>query len=233
MMQGDVQQIFLTDVASKSSRALTSGASHHDPAVSRDGRTMVVARDEGTHTNLWRLDPETGRTERLTGGQFEGSQSLTSNGSWAVYVSAQEPITLLKVPGSGGTPVEILQRPALCQDISRDDREALCLVFAPSGDPSPAIVPLEGGEPRSIPGLPPAVKLLRFGPDGRSITYLMTHEGADELWSLPLQGGKARRLLRFEAEEIGEFAWSPGGTRLAVAKLVRSGDVVLLKRGPT
>jgi Tol biopolymer transport system component len=233
MLHGDLQQIHVTDVGSKSTRALTSGAAHREPAVSRDGRTIVVMRDEGTHTNLWRLDAETGRTQRLTEGQFEGMQSLTSDGSWVVYASAQESIKLLKVPGSGGTPVELSQKPAMCNDISLDDREALCFVSTPSGDLSPAILPLEGGEPRSIPGLPPTAKYFRFGPDGRSITYLVSHEGADELWSLPMQGGKPRRLVRFAAVEIDRFAWSPGGTHLAVVKAVRSGDVVLLKRVPT
>jgi Tol biopolymer transport system component len=231
MLQGEVRQIYVTDVGTKSSRALTSGSAHHDPSVSRDGRTMVVVRDEGTHSNLWRVDTETGRTERLTDGQFEGGQLVTSDGSWVIYGSVQDSIKLLKVPGSGGNPVEILQRPALCPDISRDDRQALCFVYSPAGDPSPALVTLDGSEPRSIPGMPAFVKYLQFGPDGRSITYVVSREGADELWSLPIQGGEARRLLRFGAEEIGRFAWSPDGTHLAVVKVVRSGDVVLLKRG--
>ncbi|HET6372287.1 MAG TPA: protein kinase, partial [Candidatus Polarisedimenticolia bacterium] len=46
MMQADAQQIFVTDVTTKSSRALTTGPSHRTPAVSRNGRAMVVARDD-------------------------------------------------------------------------------------------------------------------------------------------------------------------------------------------
>ena len=91
-------------------------------------------------------------------------------------------------------------------------------------------MPLAGGDPRPIAGLPPASRGARFGPDGRSITYLMSHDGADEIWSLPLKGGEPRRLVRFEGKEISDFAWSSDGTRLAVVKTTQSGDVVLLKR---
>ncbi len=232
MMQGDVQQVFATDLTSRSSRALTAGASHHDPAVSRDGRALVVVRDDGDRSNLWRLDPETGRGQRLTEGQFDTSQVLSADGSWVVYSSSRETIKLLKIPGGGGTPVELSQRPSFCLDVSADGRDALCFVFGPSGDPEGVLIPLAGGEARSIPGIPAATRLARFGPEGRSITYLVSREGADELWSLPAQGGEPRRLVRFEGKEIADFAWSPDGSHLAVVKTSRSGDVVLLKRAP-
>ena len=230
MMQADVQQVFVTDLSTRASRALTAGPSHHDPGVSRDGRAMVVVRDEGDGSNLWRLDPETGRVQRLTDGKFDLLPILDADGSWVVYASAMETIKLLKIPGTGGTPVEMTKRPAACAGISADNRDALCLVFGPSGEPESAFIPLSGGEPRPIPGLPAAVKLVRFGPDGRSISYLISREGADELWSLPAPGGAPRRLVRFEGKEIAEFAWSADGAHLAVVKVSRSGDVVLLKR---
>ena len=231
ILQGDVQQVFVTDVTSMSSRPLTTGASHHDPAVSGNGRVMVVARDDGDRSNLWRVDPETGREQRLTQGQIDLSEVLNADGSWIVYTSTTETIKLLKIPGTGGQSVEMIQRPAVCTGISADGREALCLVFGAAGEPEGMLIPMTGGEPRRIPGLPATAKLVRFGPDGRSITYLISHEGADELWSLPPQGGKPRRLVRFEGKEISDFAWSPDGARIAVVKVSQSGDVVLLKRG--
>ena len=230
LLQVDLLQVFVTDVTSKSSRVLTTGPSHHNPAVSRDGRAMVVNRDEGAHTNLWRLDPETGREQRLTEGEFDTSAALTSDGAWVLYASAQDVFKLLKIPGTGGAPVEVSQRPAYCPGVSADDRDALCLVFDPSGNPEGMLIPLTGGPPRPAPGIPADAAMARFGPDGRSITYLVSRQGADELWSLTPQGDKPRRLIRFEGKEIRDFAWSPDGTQLAVVKMSRSGDVVLLKR---
>jgi Tol biopolymer transport system component/predicted Ser/Thr protein kinase len=233
MMQADTQQVFLTDVTAKSSRALTTGASHHDLAVSGNGRAMVVVKDEGDHSNLWRLDPETGREQRLTEGQFDIYPVLNADGATVVYSSSIEKIKLLKVPAAGGRPVELTQNPAWCLDISVDDRDALCYVSGPSGEPEVTLIPVAGGDPRPVAGFPSITKQARFAPDGRSITYLLSHEGADELWSLPTKGGEPRRLARFDGKEITDFAWSPDGARLAVVKVSRSGDVVLLKRSPS
>jgi Tol biopolymer transport system component len=230
MMQAEALQVFVTDVTSRSSRALTTGPSHQDLAVSRDGRSLVVVRDDGVRSNLWRVDPETGRGQRLTDGEFDASPVLSADGTWVVYTSAGDTFKLLKIPGTGGTPVELAQQRSWCVDISADNREALCRVFAPSGESERMMVPLAGGEPRPIPGIPAAARMARFGPDGRSIHYLISHEGADELWGFPAQGGPPRKLVRFEGKEVGDFAWSPDGRRLAVVKFSRSGDVVLLKR---
>jgi Tol biopolymer transport system component len=232
LVQADVQQVFVTEVGSKASRALTSGASHHSPATSGDGRALVVVRDDADRSNLWRVDPETGQEQRLTEGQFDMFQVLGPDGSEVIYTAAGDNLKLLKVPITGGAPTEVAPKPALCTGVTPDGREALCLVFGVSGDPEGVMIPLSGGEPRRITGVPGAAKLARLGPDGRSITYLVTHEGADELLSLPAAGGAPRRLLRFEGKEIEDFAWSLDGRHLAVVKVSRSGDVVLLKRSP-
>ena len=235
MQQADREQIFVTDVGTKASRALTSGAAHKFPAVSRDGRTLVVMRDEGTKSNLWRVDPDSGREEQITEGAFDGFQSVSSDGAWLLHLSAGdgESLTLWKRSTKGEDAVALLKQPAICPDISPDDREALCYVLEPSGEGGIRIVPLDGGDPRPIPGMPQQARGLRYGPDGRSITYLTAREGATELWSLPLKGGEPRRLARFDGKEIADFAWSPDGRRLAVVEEVRSGDVVLLRRNPS
>ena len=232
MQQANLEQIFVTDVTTKASRAISSGASHHFPAVSRDGRTLVVMRDEGTQSNLWRLDPDSGREEQLTKGAFDGFQSVSSDGTWLLHISAGESLALWKRSMRDEDAVVLLKQPAFCPDISPDDREALCWVMEPSGDGAVRIVPLEGGDPRPIPGMPQQTGAFRYGPDGKSVTYTISREGATELWSLPLEGGEARRLARFDGKEIATFAWSPDGKRLAVVEQIRSGDVVLLKRTP-
>ena len=94
-------------------------------------------------------------------------------------------------------------------------------------------IPVEGGEPVPFSVLPPTANMARVSADGRSVTYLMTREGADELLSAPMQGGEPRLLARFDGKDIRDFAWSSNGTRLAVVKQSRSGDVVLLKRPPS
>jgi TolB protein len=231
MLQGDTEQVFVTDVASKASRALTAGPAHAEPAVSRDGRALVVVRKEGDSHRVWRIDLDTGSGQLLSEGPFDAFPTVSADGSSVVYASAEEAIRLLKVPGEGGASAELSARPTWCPDVSLDG-DLLCITFPTSGEQEAVLLPLAGGEPRALDGIPAAARVIRFGPDDRSITWLVSHEGADEIWGMPLGGGEPERLARFDGMEIDNFAWSPDGTRLAVVKISRSGDVVLLKRTP-
>ena len=89
---------------------------------------------------------------------------------------------------------------------------------------------MDGGEPRPLPGLPANAWAMQVTPDGSAVSYHVTQEGADEIWVLPVSGGTAHRLVRHEGTEVSAHAWSPDGTRIAIVKTSRSGDVVLLKR---
>jgi Tol biopolymer transport system component len=230
MMQGEVQQIFVTDIGSKSTRALTSGPSHRDPDASHDGKVLAMVRDEGDQSHVWRMDVETGRLQRLSDGAFDAYPIALSDGSWILFSSARESFQLMKVAGTGGPSIEITRQTTYCVDVTPDDRDALCIMFDAAGATKPVMIPVGGGEPRPIPDTHEAARYARMGPDGHTITYLMSHDGADEIWSMPPQGGE-RRLVRFpEGVEIDSYAWSPDGSRLAVVKVTASGDVVLLKR---
>jgi dipeptidyl aminopeptidase/acylaminoacyl peptidase len=59
----------------------------------------------------------------------------------------------------------------------------------------------------------------RWAPDGRSIAFLSTrdsaHEGAAQLFVLPMQGGEAAKLVD-RAEGVTAFRWSPDGGRIAL-----------------
>ncbi len=228
--QGEERQIFVTDTVSRSTRVLTSGPSHLLPSVSRDGRTMVVGRVDGDQNHIYRLDPETGREEQFTNGEFDSSPVVSPDGQWVVYSTAVDVRKLMKVPITGGTPIALSDTSMFPGSISPDGREILAYTVSASGTGHGVLIPLAGGPPKDVQGVPPAVQMARFSPDGQSITYLLSHEGSSELWNLPLRGGPAKLLTRLEGKEISIFEWSPDGTRLAVVKTSRSGDVVLLKR---
>jgi Tol biopolymer transport system component/predicted Ser/Thr protein kinase len=231
MKQGEVQQVFVTDVATRSTRALTAGTSHHGPSASRDGRVLVTIRDDGDRSNVWRVDPETGREQRLTDGKFDALSIVTWDGASVVYSSVRdETAGLFKIATEGGTPVALYDGPMWCFDTSEADQDALCVLVGESGEPDWILMPLAGGDPRPVTGIPKTARTAKFAPDRRTITYLATTEGVDEIWTLPPEGGQPRRLVRIEGKEILNYAWSPDGSRLAIVKWAQSGDVVLLRR---
>ena len=230
-LQGGLHQIFVTDTASKEARPLTSGPAHTSPSVSRDGRTMIALRADGDRSHVWRVDPETGREQQLTEGQFDAVATISPEGRWVVYSTVMtDARQLMKVPISGGTPVALTQRSAFAFGISPDGLSVYGNEFGSDDVPQGRIFPMAGGEPRAFSGLPDSARDPRLLPDGHTVSYLITQEGADELWVLPLGAGSAHRLVRFEGKDVIAHAWSPDGARLAIVRVAQSGNVVLLKR---
>ncbi|NLI77846.1 MAG: S9 family peptidase [Candidatus Riflebacteria bacterium] len=79
------------------------------------------------------------------------------------------------------------------------------------------IVEAPGGEPRQFSsGGKDAMG--RWSPDGRQIAFLSGRQKPkSQIFLLPVGGGEARPLTQFPEGSIGEFKWSPDGTRLAVS----------------
>ena len=230
MMQGDILQIYATDTKTKETRSITSGAEHVGASVAADGKTMIVKRASGDRSNLFRFDPESGRATQLTKGQFDAGDFISPDGRWVVYTAFGDDQKLMRVSADGGAPSPLVDGIALTQDISADSREVLAFRYDASSAVEGITIPLAGGSPRRIEGLPKSALLAAYSPGGRAITYLIPHEGGQELFTMPTQGGAARRIARVEGFYVRAFAWSPDGTRLAIVKETSRGDVVLFKR---
>ena len=67
-----------------------------------------------------------------------------------------------------------------------------------------------------------------WSPDGRAIIYLNTLEGVSNLWSQPIDGGAAKQITDFKSDLIYNFAYSPDGNQLAVARGNHTRDAVLI-----
>jgi eukaryotic-like serine/threonine-protein kinase len=70
---------------------------------------------------------------------------------------------------------------------------------------------------------------IHFTPDGKAIALVIEDKGVDNIWVQPLDGSKGRQITHFDSQRIHDFHWSPDGSRLAVDRLNRSGDVILLR----
>ena len=55
----------------------------------------------------------------------------------------------------------------------------------------------------------------RFSPDGTRLAFLSDRDGTAQVYLLALSGGEAHKLTSFGAG-VGEFAWHPDGTKLAL-----------------
>jgi Tol biopolymer transport system component len=75
---------------------------------------------------------------------------------------------------------------------------------------------------------PPGSGGFHFSPDGKSLALVVGEAGVDNIWMLPLDGSKPRKLTNFTSQSIQDFRWSADGKDLAVARFSNVSDAVLL-----
>ncbi len=145
-------------------------------------------------------------------------------------VSLEGQITIWRMPVAGGDPVKLRESPVQSEALSPDGR----FVAGSYSDLSTqrqsiAVVPLDtDGPPKVFPVYLRSQGVLAFSPDGKALTYAEVRDGVGNVWSQPLGGGAPAQITRFPSDGIFAFAWSPDGTRLALARGTISTDVVLL-----
>jgi Tol biopolymer transport system component len=72
--------------------------------------------------------------------------------------------------------------------------------------------------------------VLRWTSDGKNLSYVNDENGFANIWLLPLNGEKPRRITNFNDNFVFSFAWSADGKRLAVSRGTLTSDAVLFKQ---
>jgi serine/threonine protein kinase/Tol biopolymer transport system component len=214
-------------------RQLTANARMNaQPAVSQDGRYFVFTSDRAGTSNIWRLDADGSNSKQLTSGTGENLAQCSPDGKWVLYtlLGSGKP-TLWRVSMNGGAPQQLTDRFTSSPVISPDGRLIACFYREdqPNSAGKIALLPFEGGEPIKLFDVSTSIgRLLRWTPDGRALTYIVTASGISDVWSQPIDGGAPRQLTNFKTDQIFWFDWSRDGKQLAVARGSVASDVVLI-----
>ena len=92
-----------------------------------------------------------------------------------------------------------------------------------------AIVPISGGPPAKVFPLPEtATPRLSWNPDGTSVAFINSVNGADNLWRQSLSGGPPVATTHFTSGKIFSFQLSRDG-RIALSRGTETVDAVLLR----
>jgi len=206
---------------------------HNDlfPSVSPDGRSVFFASDRAGVFNIWRMDADGNQATQLTQGGMQTLPEVTADGEWVVYTEnlLVEP-RVWKVPAEGGQP-QRLTASLTNRPIGSPDGKQIAYVYLDEKSWGIAVRPLATGEPLSKYPFPATVssRVFRWSPDGQSLAYIATQNGASNLWLQPLDGKPPKQLTNFRSGELMSFDWSRDGQWCAYMHHTATRDVVLLK----
>jgi len=191
-----------TEITTGSSSALTDGPNDNQPTCTADGSTLVFAHcsDRGDHCALTCKSLDSGQSRELY--QFDPADDVSEDPS---------------------------------PRVSPDGKSVLFWRYTHDEDSYEwaAIIPIAGGEVRKVRMPVPASQFgvfgaFRWAADGKSILYSRTESGVDNIWSVPLAGGPAKRITNFDSNHIFAFDVSPEN-RLLISRGNWIRDVVLIK----
>jgi Tol biopolymer transport system component len=203
----------------------TAGAGGLD--VSRDGESIVTLLYQAGEGDIldydfWTVPLDGGRPTRLTSdGSRKDLPCWSPDGRWVAFVgygTLQESedeiyIAIYVVPAEGG---EIRQVTS-----ESDSVGARAISFTPDGEriaffSGRAIktIPVEGGQSETlVAGMAPGSGNLAYSPDGSKIA----HNAGGKIWITPLATGVPEEFRTGLPEDarLGEFGWSPDGSKIA------------------
>ena len=209
------------------------------PTVSPDGRSIIYQKGTAAaaaagDVGLWQMDVSDGREKRLTKG-MDTWQTFSPDGKWLVFTRYTERVGLWKVPSAGGEPTLILDENAICPAVSPDGK-TIAFVWRRAGEANRiALVSFDGGEiiktfdvKLEKTGLGDKQNL-QWTTDGRGIYFVALNDGVSNIWRQPIDGTAPVQVTNFTTGRILNFAFSPDGSQLALARGTINSDVVLIE----
>jgi Tol biopolymer transport system component len=222
--------VFVSTAGARAPRSILT-STDIQPLLGADGRTLIFKRG-GDAAGIYTAALDGSGVRRLVDANAL-SLLLTPDGKTILFLArvAEGFASLWTAPAAGGPAREIAHQFVSSGSIavSRDSRR----VSFRGSRPTPT-----SPTPTLACDLPDCTNLhqisQRLGvwtPDGRGIAYVGTGADAMNIQVQPIDGGRPYSLTRLtdKDKEIVAFAWSPDGKRLAIARSVVTGDMVLLK----
>jgi len=208
------------------------------PTVTPDGKWIAFSSNRTGSWKIWRMGIDGTNPVPLTDlsdGYIYKAASADSR--WIIYEDRNPPyFGVLKESIEGGAPIKLSQENdhwgAYLRIGASPDGKWVALSYRTANDGTTrlGIIPYDGGDLVKTFDLPADYTyecLPRWTADSKAITYAR-HTIGSKIWIQPIDGSPARVLVDFKSDNIWDFAWSPDGKELAVARGGRFGDVVLI-----
>jgi DNA-binding winged helix-turn-helix (wHTH) protein/Tol biopolymer transport system component len=201
------------------------------------GRFVSFVFDGDDSTDVIRLETNGTNPTTLATGDVGWSVACSPDGRYVFYNRVGAPQTIWRIPIDGGPSAKVA-------DVLEDGMVGN-LTVSPDGTllaypfdeyhPVPktklAIISIDGKAPPRVLNAPGGVfgqVTISWSGDGKALQYLLTVNGATNVWQQPIAGGKPTQLTRFSSGKIFRFNWSLDRKHMLFSRGDTTSDVVLL-----
>jgi Tol biopolymer transport system component len=181
----------------------------------------------------------------LTRAAYDGSNetALTSgdilfpacspDGKFAYYLNAVHPEKIHKISVVDGSISEIaavLGDTLFGNIVVSPDGKYLAYPYQQYSPPlvELAVISSGGSTPINTFQVPGFLGTLRWSPDGKALHYVLTSNGASNIWEQSLSALKPKQLTHFNPGEIFDFSWTADRAHMLMTRGQSKRDVVLL-----
>ena len=190
-------------------------------------RYVVFDNDRANTVELWRVDADGANAVKLADNAI--NSDCSPDGTWVLFSAG---VKLYRIPVEGGTATEIPTKShSGAFGIISPDGKSIAYEYvegAPMGLSKVAVSSVAGGAPVYDFVEPTGAGGLHWSPDAEGIQFLLTRDGATNVWEQFLSGGQPRRVTNFPSGQIFDFAWTRDGKNLLLAKGESTSDVILI-----
>src|SRR5215475_2412613 len=196
------------------------------------GRFLLAVTSTNGEKVLTRVADDGSNVTALTSGDVL-FPACSPDGQSAFYLNAVHPQKIRKISLLDGSISEIADIPGdslFGNIVVSPDGKYLAYPYQQYSPPvvELAVIPSVGGAPVNKFQVPGFLGTLRWSPDGKALHYVLTSNGASNIWEQSLSGLRPKQLTHFNSAEIFDFSWTTDHKDLLMTRGQSKRDVILL-----
>ena len=198
-------------------------------SVCPDHQHAVLLGSKGGF-NLWAFNLDGSDLKQLTHGEPVNNATCSPD-SKTVYFSNPSGMQMFSMPIEGGPITELKNFPSAGYVFFSQNGKYAGYIYGLPQDqyrPRLGVMDVATGKKMGDFEFPLGADAPRFSPDERAIQFLLTRNGARNVWAQPLGGGDLSRVTAFTSGDATNFTWSPDGRDLFISRGITNRDVVLI-----
>ncbi|MGH9481234.1 MAG: winged helix-turn-helix domain-containing protein [Terriglobales bacterium] len=226
------RDLWWASAAGARQRRLTSGSNIQEPAVSPAGGFVAFINVQDGYRSLERINLDGTGRQRLLGG-LNYSPSISSDGRWILFNAMRDgKWGVWRLPSSGGAAAKVANSAETDPLFSPDSKLAAFEFVRAGGTTGWGVFSVADGSRLQTLALPAGAVVRGWGPDGRSLLYLVAERDTNTLWRQHLAGGGAEKLADLGDDPSPQVRSSFDGRHIIYVRRNWRPDLLLFDRLP-